>query len=100
MLPDEGKLRLIAVFEDSASFAKSPSTSLDISSRLFIQESCILSFNRILDERLRAWASRDVSTMLSDARTVDRLLCVDMEDCSKALDISSACTLRASSESR
>jgi hypothetical protein len=52
---------------------------------------------------VRSWAlaSRELSvTGESTARTAESEVCVLMEDWSSALDISSACTLRASSESR
>lgn len=61
---------------------------------------CVESFPLILDERLWACVSSVVSAVVSDASTVDRLDCVDIDDCRRALESSRACTLRAKSESR
>lgn len=54
----------------------------------------------ILDDRPRARASRAESPAESEARIVERLVWVDMEDWSSVFDISKACTLRASRASR
>jgi hypothetical protein len=53
------------------------------------------------DDKLRALASSVLSTTgESAARTAESEECVLMEDWRSALDISSACTLRARRESR
>lgn len=55
---------------------------------------------RMREERASVLCSSERSTSRSSASTADRLDWVDMEDCRRALDISSACTLRSRRESR
>lgn len=81
----------------------SPSTPLDISSRSSIQLSCLPTpppklFRNLLVRLsiLRSILSSSVSFPFKKANE----LCVDMDDCKRVLDISSACTLRSRSESR
>jgi hypothetical protein len=65
------------------------------------QPSCTLELAPIRDDSLCALASNELSTAgESAARTAESEDCVLMEDWRSALDISSACTLRASRESR
>ena len=102
---DMGKLWLIAPLLPVVGLLRSPSankssTPLEIFFRSSRMESCSLSFPMILDERLCACVSSVVSAVVSDDKTFERLVCVDIDDCSKALESSSACTLRARSESR
>ncbi|EGN92028.1 hypothetical protein SERLA73DRAFT_191666 [Serpula lacrymans var. lacrymans S7.3] len=95
-----GRLRLTALafssFPACSPSRNSPSTPSDISSRSSIQFSCTLLFPFIL----KAWVSSRRSVAFSGSRMVDKLDCVDIEVWSNALDISRACTLRSSNESR
>ena len=73
----------------------------EMTARSSNQFSCILGLAPIRDDRWRALASNELSTTgESAARTAEREDCVLMEDSRSALDISRACTLRASRESR
>ena len=101
-VPAMGKLWLIAPPPLlSSSPTNRSSTPLEILFRSSRIESCSLLFPVILVERLCACVSSGVvSALVSDASTVDRLVCVDIEDCSNVFESSSACTLRARSESR
>lgn len=83
----------------SSASRSSESTLREIESRL----STHAVFCVMRDDRLRAWASSDISVgeWVSRApRTAFRLVWVVIEDWRSVLDISSACTLRASRESR
>jgi hypothetical protein len=65
------------------------------------QSACTLELTPMRDDRLRALVSNELSTTgESAARTAESEECVLMEDWRSALDISRACTLRASRESR
>lgn len=65
------------------------------------QFACTPELTPIREDRLRALASNELPTTgESAARTAESDECVVMEDWSSALDISRACTLRASKESR
>ena len=71
----------------------SPSTPREISCRSSIH----VLFVVILEDSVRARLSSDVpASLVSPLNTLFSALCVDIDDCSSALDISSACTLRSS----
>jgi len=80
---------------------KRPSTSLVISSRSLAQAALISHPSLIFELKFAACASKMVCRGgLSPERTALRLVCVDIEDCNKVLDISSAWTLRSSRVSK
>jgi hypothetical protein len=75
----------------------------EMTARSSNQFSCIPKLAPIRDDRWSALASNELSTTgdsESAARTAESEDCVLMEDWRSALDISRACTLRASRESR
>jgi hypothetical protein len=73
----------------------------EMTARSSNQFSCKPELAPIRDDRWRALASNELSTTgESTARTAESEDCVLMEDWRSALDISRACTLRASRESR
>jgi hypothetical protein len=73
----------------------------EMTARSSSQFSCMLELALIRDDRWRALASNELSPPgESAARTAESEDCVLMEDWRSSLDISRACTLRASRESR
>jgi hypothetical protein len=84
-----------------ASGSRSVERCSEMTARLSNQLSCRLELAPIRDDRWSALASNKFSTTgESAARTAESEDCVLMEDWRSALDISRACTLRASRESR
>lgn len=81
----------------SSSPVNRSSTPLDIRSRSSIHVFLVV----ILDVSVRACVSSDMSASAESlVSTLFRLDWVDIDDCINTLDISKACTLRASNESR
>lgn len=84
-----------------ASGSRSVERCSEMTARSSNQFSCRLELAPIRDDRWCALASSELSTTgESAARTAESEDCVLMEDWRSALDISRACTLRASRESR
>jgi hypothetical protein len=104
---ETGRLRLVlssrtAVEDDalpSSTSKSSESTPREIESRSSTQAVfCVMR-----DDKFRAWVSSDVSVgewMSRAPSAAFTLECVVIEDWRSVFDISSACTLRASSESK
>jgi len=85
----------------SASGSESVARCSEMTARSSNQLSCTPELTPIREDRLRALASNELSTTGESAvRTAESEECVLMEDWRSALDISRACTLRASRESR
>lgn len=97
-----GRLRLTALSSaDGESSSSNLSTPFDMSSRWSIHVVCIPLLTLMRVDKFRARTSRVRSGSFSTGeRSVDKLVCVEIELCNSALDNSSACTLRSSSVSR
>lgn len=90
-----------SVVADDDLISNRPSTSLVISSRSSAQAAFISHPSLILELKFAAWTSRVICRGgLSPASTVLKLVWVDIDDCNKVLDISSAWTLRSSRVSK